>query len=327
MLTTRIAAGMLTAGMTVLFMGTACGQSPSSGSAQAFPEKPVRLIGSLPGGGSDLIMRLIAPSLRNTLGQPVIIENRPVFLLGEIGSKTPPDGYAMFVVGTSFMIGHLLRETTWDPLRDFAPVTLADAGPGVLIVHPSLPVKSVRDLIALAKSKPGQLNYASGPPGSAAHLAAELFKGIAGVNLVWVPFKSQGLGIVSMMTGETQVMLNSAAGTTPFMKSGQVRALAVTTAQPSPLLPGLPTLASSGVPGYESLQTDAVVVPAKTPAAIISRLNQEVVRALNLPEVKEALMNTGVVVVGNSPEEFGKFMKAEVVKWGKVIKDAGIKAE
>ena len=319
MLKAELGAGLLSIGMLAMSPGVALGQT--------YPDKPIRLFGSLPGGGSDLIMRLIAPSLRNTLGQPVIIENRPVFLLGEIGSKAPPDGYSVFVVGTSFMIGHLLRETSWDPLRDFAPVTLADAGPGVLIVHPSLPVKSVKELIALAKSKPGQLNYASGPPGSAAHLAAELFKGIAGINLVWVPFKSQGLGVVALLTGETQVMLNSAAGSTQFMKSGQVRALAVTTAQPSPLLPGLPTLAASGVPGYESLQTDAIVVPAKTPAPIISRLNQEIVRALNQPDVKEALSNTGVVVVGNSPEEFGKFMKAEVVKWGKVIKDAKIKAE
>ena len=296
-------------------------------SGQTYPEKPVRLIGSLPGGGSDLVMRLIAPFLRESLGQPIIIDNRPGNVLGEVGSKTPPDGYTAIVVGTSFMIGHLLRTTTWDPERDFAPITLADAGPNVLVVHPSVPVKTVKELIALAKSRPGQLNYATGPPGSSLHLGAELFKAMAGVNMIWVPYKGGGQAAASVLAGETEVVFAEAAASAAHIKAGRMRALAVTSLQPSPLFPGMPTVASAGLPGYELLGVDAIVAPAKTPPAIVHRLNQEMVRALNQPSVKEALFNTGVVVVAGSAEDLGRFMRSEIVKWGKVIKDANIKLD
>ena len=225
------------------------------------------------------------------------------------------------------MIGHLLRKTTWDPERDFVPVTLADAGPNVLVVHPSVPVKTVKELIALAKSRPGQLNYATGPPGSSLHLGAELFKSMAGINITWVPYKGGGQAAASVLAGETEVVFAEAAASTPHIKSGRLRALAVTSLQPSALFPGMPTVASAGLPGYELLGIDAVVAPAKTPQAIVSRLNQEIVRALNQPSVKETLFNTGVVVVAGTPEEFGKFMRSEIVKWGKVIKDANIKLD
>ena len=313
----RFVVGMIAVGPMVLGAGAASGQQ--------YPNQPIRMVGSLPGGGSDLVMRLIEPALRGSLGQPVIVDNRSSILLGEIGSQAPPDGYTLIVVGTSFMIGHLLRETSWDPVRDFLPVTLADAGPSVLIAHPSLPVQSVKELIALAKARPGKLNYASGAPGSSAHLAAELFKGMVGVNIVWVPYKDQGPGMMSVIAGETQVMFKDVAGVAPQIKSGSVRALAVTSAEPSPLFPGLTTLAAAGVPGYEALAVDAIVVPAKTPATIINRLNQEIVRALNQADVKERLFNSGVAVVGSSPEELGKFIKSEIAKWGKVIKDANIR--
>jgi tripartite-type tricarboxylate transporter receptor subunit TctC len=319
MLLPRFDAWMFSVGLMVLGSGAVCGQD--------FPDKPIRLVGSLAGGGSDLVMRLIAPALRDSLGQPVIIDNRPAILLGDIGSQAPPDGYTVIVVGTSFMIGHLLRETSWDPVRDFLPVTLADAGPSVLLVHPSVQVKSVKELIALAKARPGQLNYATGTAGSSPHLAAELFRGMVGVNMVWVPYKSNGLGMLSLIGGETQVMFKDAAAVESQMKSGRVRALAVTSAHPSALFPGLPALADAGVPGYEALAVDAIVVPAKTPATIINRLNLKIVRALNQASVKETLFNSGVVVVGNSPDELGNFLKSEIAKWGKVIKDAGIRAD
>jgi tripartite-type tricarboxylate transporter receptor subunit TctC len=312
----RFVLGMMAAGPMVLGAGVVSGQE--------YPNRPIRMVGSLPGGGSDLVMRLIEPALRNSLSQPVIIDNRSSILLGDIGSQAPPDGYTLIVVGSSFMTGHLLRETSWDPVRDFLPVTLADAGPSVLIAHPSLPIESVKDLIALAKARPGKLNYAGGAPGSSAHLAAELFKGMVGVNMVGVLYKDQGPGMMSVIAGETQVMFKDSGGVAPQIKSGKVRALAVTSAQPSPLFPGLTTLADAGVPGYEALAVDAIVVPAKTPATIINRLNQEIVRALSQADVKERLFNSGVVVVGSSPEELGKFIKSEVAKWGKVIKDADI---
>jgi tripartite-type tricarboxylate transporter receptor subunit TctC len=311
--------------VTAFSAGTALLSATAPG--QGYPDKPIRLVGSLPGGGSDLVMRLIAPGLKDALGQPVIVDNRASLLLGEIGAAAPPDGYTLIVVGSSFMIGHLLRKTTWDPIKDFLPVTLADAGPSVLLVHPSVPVKSVKELIALARAKPGTLNYGTGSPGSSAHLAGELFKSMVGVNLVWIPYKDQGLGMNALIGGETQVMFKDAGGVPAHIEAGRVRALAVTSGEPSPLFPGLPTVAASGVPGYEALAVDAVVVPARTPVAIIRRLNSEIVRSLQQPSVKQTLFNTGVIVVGNSPEELGKFMASEIEKWGKVIKEAGIRAE
>ena len=295
--------------------------------SQNYPEKPLRIVGSLPGGGSDLIMRLLAPSLRNSLGQPIVIDNRPSALLPEIGLKAQPDGYTMIVIGSSFLVGHLLRSTPWDPIRGFAPVSWVDAGPNVLLVHPSVPVQSVAELIAFAKAKPGQLNYASSAAGATSHLAGELFKSMAGINMVWVPFKSLGQGFIALQAGETQVIFKDAAGVAQQVKAGRVRALAVTSPEPSPLFPGLPTVSQSGLPGYETLVGDGIVVPAKTPAAIIKRLNQDIVRTLKQPDVREALFNTGAIAIGSSPEEFGKFMKSEVAKWSKVIKDAGIKAD
>lgn len=295
-------------------------------SGQEYPNQPIRLIGSSPGGGSDLVMRLIAPTLRASLGQPVVIDNRATILIGDIGSKAPPDGYTVIVVGNSFIIGNLLRETTWDPVRDFLPVTLADAGPSVLVVHPSVPVKSVKELIALAKARPGDINFASGAPGSTSQLAAELFKGMAGVKMVWVPYKDNAPGLMSVIAGQTQVMFANMPGVEQLMKDGRLRVLAVTSAQPSPLFPEVPTVAAAGLPGYEALTVDAVVVPARTPAAIVNRLNQEIVRALNEPNTKKTLFTSGVVVVGSSPEELGTFIKSSIAKWSKVIKDAGIRA-
>jgi tripartite-type tricarboxylate transporter receptor subunit TctC len=315
---TRFAAGMLSIGLMVL------GASGVSG--QDYPNQPVRLVGSSPGGGSDLVMRLIAPSLKGSMGQTVIVDNRSTILLGEIGAKAPPDGHTLIVVGNSFIIGHLLRETTWDPVRDFLPVTLADAGPSVLVVHPSVPIKSVKELIALAKARPRDINYASGAPGSTSQLAAELFKSMAGVNMVWVPYKDNAPGMMSVLSGETQVMFANTPGVEPLMKEGRVKVLAVTSAQPSPLFPGVQTVAAAGVPGYEALTIDAVVVPARTPATIVNRLNREIVRALNEASTKQTLFNSGVVVVGSSPEELGNFIKSSIAKWGKVIKDAGIRA-
>jgi tripartite-type tricarboxylate transporter receptor subunit TctC len=294
--------------------------------AQDYPIQPVRFVGSSPGGGADLVMRLIAPSVKTALGQPIVIDNRATILLGDIGSKAAPDGYTVVCIGNSVLIGHLLRETQWDPIRDFAPVTLADAGPSVLIVHPSLPVRSVKDLIALAKARPGQLNFATGAPASTGHLAASLFKSMAGINMAWVPYKDNGPGMMSVIAGETQLMFKDAAGLVPQVKAGRIRALAVTSAKPSPLLAGLPSIAEAGgLPGYEVLTIDAFVVPARTPAPIVTRLHDAIVRALNEPDAQRTLFNSGVVAVGSSPEELGAFMQTSIEKWRKVIKEAGIR--
>ena len=293
---------------------------------QDYPSQPIRMLGSSPGGSADTVMRLIEPALRRALGQPVIVDNRSTILLGELGAKAPPDGYTMIVVGTSFFTGHLLRDTNWDPIRDFLPVTLACAGPSVLVVHPSVPAKSIKELIALAQVRPGEINYATGAPGSTAHLATELLKAMAGgIKLTWVPYKDNGPGLRSVIAGETQMMITNMPGIEPLIKAERVRALAVTSAKPSPLLPGVPAMADAGVPGYEALSVDGMVVPARTPAAIVNRLNQEIVRALNEPNTKQTLFRSGVVVVASTPEEFGSFMKSSVAKWGKVIKEAGIR--
>jgi tripartite-type tricarboxylate transporter receptor subunit TctC len=215
----------------------------------------------------------------------------------------------------------------YDALADFTPVTLTDRSPSVLNVHPSLPVKSVKELIALAKARPGELNYGSSGIGGASHLAGELFKYMAGVNIVWVGYKSGGHATTAVLSGEVQMQISDPNGIAPHVKAGRLRALAVTTLQPSPLVPGLPTVSESGVPGYEAAGLTGVFAPAKTPAAIINRLNQECARLLNQPEVKERLFNLGLEAVGNTSEQFIAIIKSDITRMGKVIKEAGIKIQ
>ncbi len=216
----------------------------------------------------------------------------------------------------------------WDPVKDFAPVTLATESPNILVIHPSLPVKSVPDLIALAKARPGQLNYGSGLTGASNHLAAELFMSLAHINMVRVVYKSTGPALNALIGGEVQVLFPAAGGgIAPHIRSGRLRALAVTSAEPSELAPGLPTVAASGVPGYESGIISALLAPAKTPAAIVNRLNQETVRVLNKPEIKERLLGAGFESIASSPEQLAAKIKSEMERLGKVIKQAGIRDE
>lgn len=294
---------------------------------EIYPNKPIRIVTSETGGGNDIPTRLIAQGISVPLGQNVIVENRPSSVTGELVSRAVADGYTLLVHGSNFWLGPLLQKTPYDPVRNFSPITLAASTPNVLVVHPSLPVKLVKDLITLAGAKPGLLNYASGSTGSSNHLAAELFKAMAGVNIVRIPYNGTGRALNGLMGGEVQLMFPNAGGATPHLKSGRLRALAVTSATPSVLGPGLPTVAASGLPGYESVNTLGIYAPVRTPAAIITRLNQEIVRFLKTPEAKEQLLNSGVEVVGSSPEQLGATMKSEILRIGKVIKDAGIKAD
>ena len=296
-------------------------------SAQNYPTKSVRLITSLPGGTNDLVARIIALRLPDTLGQPVIVDNRGgAVVSGEIVAKAAPDGYTLIVTGSDFWVGPLLRKTPYEVARDFSPVTLAIRQPTIVVVHPSLPVKSIKELIAFAKSKPGGLNYASSTIGSASHTGPELFKVMAGVNIARVPYKSAGAAATALVGGEVQLLFATPNAAISFVKSGKMRALAVTSAEPSALLPDLPTVAAT-VPGYESVTVSGVFAPAKTPAPIINRLNQEMVRVLNRPEVKEQLFNSGVEPVGSSPSQFAAAVKSETVRLAKLIKDAGIRDE
>ena len=317
----RLTIPTLLAGISVLGAGIAA--------AQEYPSKPIRIITSAPGGGNDFTARLIAQGLTGgPLGQPVVVENRGGGALpGVAVLQAPPDGYTLLVAGSSFMIGHLLEESPFDPERDFSPVCLAATTPNIVLVHPSLPVKSVKELITLAKARPGELNYSSSAAGATQHLSAELLKSMAGVNIVRVAYKGAGPGLIGLVAGETQIMISTAPSSQPHIKSGKVRALAVTSAQPSGLAPGLPTVAATGLPGYEVTSVDTLFARAKTPTAIINRLNQEIARVLTREDVKQKFFSAGSEVVAGSAQELGAMTKSEIAKWGKVIKEAGIKAE
>jgi len=314
-------------GVAVLLLGVTI---PATGlvSGQTYPSRPIRLVAPSAGGGSDLTARLVAQGISGVLGQAVIVDNRGGGILpAEIVSKASPDGYTLLLMGGSFYIGPLLRETPYDPVKDFAPVTWMDVAPNVLVLPLSVAANSVKDLIALAKARPGELNYGSGSTGSSNHLAAELFKAMAGVNIMRIPYKSGAPALAALIGGDVQLMFVSAPTVAPHLKLGKLRALGVTSAQPSTLLPGIPTLAGSGLPGYQSVGITGIWAPAKTPVTAINRLNQEIVRFLKTAETKEKFINAGVEVVGSSPEEFAAMIKSDITVLGKVIKDAGIKAE
>ena len=291
---------------------------------QAFPTKPLRIITSAPGGTSDFTSRLIARGLTDSLGQQVIVDNRGNFG-GDVLVRAQPDGYTMMLDGPSLWLIPLLQRTPYDPVRDLAPVSIAVKAPNVLIVNPSVAASSVKELVALAKARPGQLNYATGGIGNSGHLVGEVFKSTAGVNIVAVNYKGTGPGLNALMAGEAQIMFANATIAIPQIKAGKVRALAVASLQPTPLMPDVPTLAASGLP-IEATIVQAIVAPARTPAALVNRLSQEIARVVNRADVKERHFSIGVETVGSTPEELGATIKADLVKWGKVIKDLGIGA-
>ena len=293
--------------------------------AQDYPSKTIRIITGSAGGGSDFNARTVAQGISGPLGQPVIVENRVSLSLGEVGSKAPPDGYLLTVQGGSLWVVTLLQKMPYDVVRDFAPISLISRDVNIVAVHPSLPVKSAKELIALAKARPGTLNYGSGNPGSPSHLAGELFKSMAGAKIVHVAYKGVAPAVTALITGEVQVIILDSALIEPHAKSERLKALAVTSAEPSALTPGLPTVSATGLPGYEMVGLAGIWAPAKTPAAIINRLNQEIVRYITQPAVKERFLNAGAEVVASSPDQFAAFIKADVAKMGKVIKEAGIK--
>jgi tripartite-type tricarboxylate transporter receptor subunit TctC len=295
--------------------------------AQDFPNRPIRLITSLPGGGSDFASRLIAQGISGPLGQPVVVENRVSSVTGETAMKAQPDGYTLLVDGNSFWFAPLMQKTPYEVLRDFTPVTQALAAPNILVMHPSVAANSVSELIALARSKPGQLNYASSGTGSSQHLAMEMLKSMAGINVIHVPYKGNGAALTGVIAGEVQLLSSSAAAVAPFMKTGKLKALAVTSATPSALLPALPTIASSGLPGFDMVSRTGLFASGKPPKAVIQRLNQEIVRALNSREIKDKFLNAGIETVGNSADEFAAAIKSEIARMGKVIKEAGIRAD
>lgn len=298
----------------------------SAGTAlsQEYPTKPVRIVTSPAGGGNDFPARLVARGISGALGQQVIVDNRPAILTADIVAKSPPDGYTLLVTGSVHWIGPLVEKTSYDPIRDFAPVSLIDRAPTILVVHPSMPVKSVRHLVALARARPGELNYAVGAPGSSNYLGAVLFNNMAGVNIVRIPYKGSAPAMMAVMSGEVHVMFPSAGGAAPHVKSGRLRALGVGSAQPSALAPGLPTIASSGLPGYVAEALHALFAPAGTPPALVARLNQEIGRYLHSAEAKDTFLKAGIEAVSSSPEELSATIKSEIASVGKALKAAGV---
>ena len=300
--------------------------STSIAFGQTYPIKPIRIVTTTAGTGSDFVARFFAQGISDSLGQPVIVDNRPSGPIpGEIVSRAPSDGYTLLVYSGTLWIGSLFQKMPYNPMSDFAAITIADRSPSVIVVNPSVPVKSVKELIALAKDKPGVLNYGGTAMGSSPHLAAELFKSMAGVNIVYVPYNGLGPIITDVLTNQVQIAFPNPFAVMPHANAGRLRVLAVTTPAPYAPLPGLPTVAASGLPGYEFLSVTSVLAPAKTPATIINRLNQEIVRILNRDDVRAKFLSGGSEVVGSSPEQATAFIKSDMAKFGKVIKDAGIK--
>ena len=314
---TRSGMGMAAMGALILGTAPAC--------AQSFPNRPIRIVTSEAGGGNDLTARLIVPGLSERLGHQVIVDNRNAVIAIETVAKAPPDGYTLLLTGTILWVGPLmLNNVSWDTARDFAPVSIVVNSPNIVTVHPSLPVKSIKELIGLAKARPGQLNYASGANGAPPHLAAELFKAMANANIVMIPYRGSGPAINALIGGQVQLMFPTPGSVAQHVKSGRLRALAVTSAQPSALLPGLPTVAASGVPGYEADAMQPIFAPANTPAAVINRLSQEIAQVLSRADVKEKFLASGVETIGSTPTELASKMQAEIVKWGKLVKSADL---
>jgi len=300
----------------------------STAQAQSFPVKPIRIITSGVGGAGDVASRLVAQGIAPALGQQVIVDNRasgPIPV--EVTLKSPADGYTLMLYGSTVWLGPYLRANAPDPLRDFAPISLAATAPNILVVHPSLPVKNVKEFVALAKARPGALNYGTTGIGSSPHLAAELFQAMAGVQFVRISYKGAGAALTDLIGGQIQLSFATASSVSPHLKTGRLRALGVSSARESILLPGLTTIAAAGLPGYESSSLQGVFAPAGVQAPILQKLSQEIMRYLHSSDAREKFLAVGVEVVGSTPEQFTAAMKTEMSRMGKVIRDAGIRED
>ena len=305
----------------------------ASAATQPYPTKPLRFVLPFPpGGGTDALARIIGPRLHDALGQPIVIDNRPGAtgnIAAEIVAKAAPDGYTLALTFANILTVNktLYPKVPFDPLRDFAPITQLGTAQFILAVHPSVAAKSVGELVALAKTKPRSLHYASSGIGGPLHLAAELFKAQAGVDVVHVAYKGGGPAATAVLGGEAQMIFGSVASTMPHVKGGRLRALATTGLKRSALAPELPTLDESGFPGFNVTGWDAILAPAGTPRAIVERVHAETVKVLRQTEVRALFMNVGYEPTGNTPEELAKIIRAETAVWAKVIRDANIRAE
>ncbi len=297
-----------------------------------YPTRAVRLIvPSSPGGGTDISARILAPQLTQFLGQQVVVENRPgagTMIGGEAVARAAPDGYTLLMgISTLAINPAMYRKVPYDALKDLAPVSQAVALSNVLTIHPSLPSRTLKEFIAFARARPGQINFASAGVGTSPHLSMELFLVLAKLNMLHIPYKGSGPGVTDLLAGHVPVMMPNMLSAQPHIKSGRLRALGVTGTKRAPGADNIPTIAEAGVPGYEAVQWYGVLAPAGTPRDIITKLHTGVVRALQNPEVRQRLLNDGAEPVGSSPEQFAAYIRSETEKWAKVIKAAGIKPE
>lgn len=314
--------------LAALALALSCGDAL----AQAWPSKPIRYIVPFPpAGATDILARIVADKISPTLGQPVVVENRPG-AAGNVGTemvvKAPADGYTILQA----TVAQSISETLYTNLafsfgQDLAPVALIARVPNVMIVHPSVPANTVQEFIALAKSKPGQINFASSGSGTSIHMSAELFKMLTGVNMVHIPYRGSGPALADLLGGQVSVMFDNLTSSIGHIRSGKLRALAITTATRYPALPDLPTMQEAGVAGYEASAWFGIVAPKATPKEIVNRLNSEVNKALALPDVKEKLLQQGAIAAPGSPEQFGAFIQSEIAKWARVVKASGAKVD
>lgn len=317
----------------VLFALTACLIGASAAAhAQGYPSRPIRLIvPTAPGGGTDISARLVAPKLSEVLGQQVIVENRAggnTAIGNEYVAKSPPDGYTLLMGISSIAINpHTQSKAPYDAVKDFAPISQVVVVPLILVSHPSLPVRSVKELIAFARPRPGQLNYGTGSVGSNPHLAMELFLSMSGLRIIHVPYRGIGPAMIDLVAGHVHLMMANILSALPQMRNGRIRAYGVSSAKRSAVVPDVPTIAEAGVPGYEVVQWFGILAPAATPREIVLRLHSAAVRSLQDPVVKERFLADGGETIGNSPEEFAAIIRSDLAKWGKLVKQAGIKPD
>ena len=304
----------------------------SAAHAQTYPDHPLRLVVPFATGGtSDILARFVAPPLWQALGQPVVVDNRPGAgsnVGNEIVAKAAPDGYTLLMATPALASNQALYgKLNYDPIANFAPVTLVAEIPIALVVHPSMPTKTVKELIALAKAQPNKLNFGSSGNGGIGHLVGEMFKSATGVQMVHVPYKGNGPALVDVMSGVLNLTFTDIAGGMPYINAGKMRPLAIASKKRSAQLPAVPTMMEAGVPGFEATTWFAVFATGGTPQPIINRLNTEIVKSLQAPDMREKLTNLGCEVVGNKPEQLAGFLKSEMAKWSKVIKDSGARVE
>ena len=319
---------MMRAALIVLFCA-----APFAASAQTYPAKPIRVVVGFPAGGpTDIVSRTMAPKLSEALGQPVLVDTRGGaggMIATEQVSKAPPDGYTLLMgtIGGIAVAMSLNPNRGYDTLRDFAPITQAVTVTNLLVVHPTVPAKNVKELLAIARTKPGRLNYASSGNGTVTHLAGELFKLMGKVDITHVPFKGGAPALTALISGEVDLSYENSLVVTPHVKAGKVRALAVTGTKRSQLMPELPTISESGLPGYNASGWYGLFAPAATPKNVIARVSQEAVRTLRMPDVVRTLSSQGAEPVGNTPEEFSAFVKSEIAKWAHLVKSAKMKTD